>query len=402
MPSVIDDPPPTVLDRPPDPTPSAPPWGGAVVRWTIPGRQGEILLDPAQRGPLLVPMARNGASLAAALVEALDRAAEGGADPVEVRRGEAALVLERAPGWPDPFRLPSEVLAGRVAKRTRAVGFSGGALIEQARDALGEDGIALLRAYPRARMGCSAARRRGERAFFRVDEALRAGRRRVPALVGACGACYVAAGFGAALDAGGLAASAALLFALGAGAALVERISRARLENEHGRLRAEIARLVREEEDLEDRARALAARLGAEDPHELADRLAVLEAEEARAMTTEAELHVQRDLARRLAARLGEETPPELEDTARWRVPRTPETTSWPPEVAQVEERSGPQGALVGMARLLVRVERDLPLPWPVVLWEPWVGSSAEERARRLMVLAEFAPGRRVVAFVRA
>jgi hypothetical protein len=71
----------------------------------------------------------------------------------------------------------------------------------------------------------------------------------------------------------------------------------------------------------------------------------------------------------------------------------------WPYEVGAAHAGSELRAA-AALARIAERVARELPAPWPVVLFEPWAGDAPEVRARRLMALARVLPERAVVAIV--
>lgn len=376
--------------------------GAALVRWTLPGASGEVVLDPEGRGPVLVPVPAHGASLSAALVEALDRAAAGRTDG-DVRRGEAILWLALGSDWTRPGRAVSEILAGQsgdVPGRTQHGQNARSRLVADAIQKVGSNGLALVRQFPQRRRALAVYRRRLEYNFFRIDEQLKK-RRRGAIAFGAASVIGLGATFAAAqFDIAGVAATAGLLFALAALGVAVESIGRRRLEARRITVREWVARVVRREEQLDDVALDLARQLGADDPWTLAERFAEVDGHGDAAAGSE-ERAAARALGVRLARTLGLDPAP-LADDAPWDAPRPCDAVSWPPDVAALEEAADPLAAVVGMARLVLRVERELPAPWPIVLWEPWSGAGAEERARRLMALSEATAGRRVVAFVRS
>lgn len=374
----------------------------ALVRWTLPGASGEVVLDPAGRGPVLVPVPAHGASLAAALVEALDRAAAGRSDG-DVRRGEAILWLTLAPGWTRPGRAPSEILAGQsgdVPGRTQHGQNARSRLAADAIQKIGSTGLGLVRQFPQRRRALAVYRRRLEYNFFRIDEQLKK-RRRGAIAFGAASVVGLGSTFAAVpYDVAGVAATGGLLFALAALGVAVESIGRRRLEARRITVREWVARVVRREEQLDDVALDLARQLGSDDPWALAERFAELDGGGDGAAGAE-ERALRRALGERLARALALDPAP-LADDGPWDAPRPCDAVSWPPDVAALEDAADPLAPVVGMARLLQRVERELPAPWPIVLWEPWSGAGAEERARRLMALSDAAAGRRVVAFVRS
>lgn len=374
----------------------------ATVQWTVPGASGEIQLDPSHRGPLLVPVNAHGASLATALVEALDRAARFRRTRIVVSRGEAEIVLIRNAEWTSPHRSPSEILAGQAS--ADAPSWTAAAprnrIMEQARQAIGSEGLAALREYPRRRRGLAAYRRRLEQRFFQMDEQIKSRRRKGMAFAwsAALGFCLTIGGVF--LRHAGFAASGAMIFFLAAAGVMLEATGRGEIERRLAVVRSWVARVVRKEERLDDQALELTHRLGAEDPWQLAEQLALAEPEDRQEPIGDIEQREQKRIARQLAALTGDD-PEGLEDEGIWCAPRYCATVAWPPDVAEAEDLTGRPTALVGLARLLFRVERNLPAPWPLVLWEPWSGARSEIRARRLMALSRMAEGHPVLAFVR-
>jgi hypothetical protein len=79
----------------------------------------------------------------------------------------------------------------------------------------------------------------------------------------------------------------------------------------------------------------------------------------------------------------------------------------WPPELAGLSENEHdePEGQhdadrLAAAARLVERVQRDLPAPWPVVVWDPWPDLPPAEQAAWLLGLAGELSPRPLVAVV--
>lgn len=367
----------------------------ATLRWRVPGHAGDLALDADGVTPVLVPVPEHGASLAAAFVEALDRSARGRLARVEVRRGSADMYFERS-DWPMPSRAPSEILAGQLVD---APAGAGNRRLAEMQRAIGDEGLQRLREFPARRRALATQRRRLERQFFGFDEQLRERRRNGALFLGLSAAGFAGATAGAVADAAGLAATGALLFALSAAGALLQVIARTRLEARREAVRESLAHLVNHQESLEDTANALARTLGHDDPLVAAEHVAMADAEPA-STASRAEEAERRAIGRDLAALLGVPVSAVDRDEL-WAAPRACTSSSWPPDVARQEYAEGVPAAIVGMARLLQRVERDLPAPWPIVLWEPWSGALPDVRAKRLMAMARLAGGRPVIAFVR-
>nr|MCU0254819.1 hypothetical protein [Acidobacteriota bacterium] len=185
--------------------------------------------------------------------------------------------------------------------------------------------------------------------------------------------------------------------ALGAASAIALRHV-ARLAARRAGRAERLGRLALRHEDLERRAHAAAARLGVEDPWGLTSRL---EQAEARRRDIEEQLAPTFDTlawAEKIAAAIGivppgPFTPPSVQ------LGGPEEAAGWPYEVAAAEAGSELRAA-AALARVAERVARELPAPWPVVLFEPWAADPPESRARRLMALARVLPERAVIAIV--
>jgi len=381
-------------------------FGGAVLRWSLPSAKGELHLDPDGAEPLLIPAREHGASLAAALLEALDRSASSNRAVVEARRGQADLTLVRAADWPLPARVPSETLAGQTTPPIpgRPAAPARGGSLGEARAKLGDAGVNRLEAYPRRRRALGDERRKFERLAALVQDEIAQRRRAGTVFAAAGGAALVGAAVASAAGlGGGMAATSALLAALGAGGFGYETVAAATLAEDLAEMVARARRAELLSAAVEEDARRLARGAGGDDPLRLAERLTQMELhadDDRRAEEACAEAE-RRALGERLAERLDVPSAA-LADESLWSAPRSCDAVSWPPDVAVLDDSRGRPLPLVGMARLLQRVERELPRPWPIVLWEPWAGASSDRRAQRLMALSQLAVGRRVVALVRA
>lgn len=352
---------------------------------------------------MLVPSGRSGASVVTALVEALDQAVQIGRDAISVQRGEVSLTLLRPHDWPAPARAPSEALAGRP----------GGALdlsttpesrvwrmVARARAALGPATLAVVRAQPARRRELAEQRRAAERRYWILDANLRSRRGKGAGFLTIALTGLGSAVFFSLLGTAGFAASGALLFLLGAAGVAFETVASQRATARLGAARLSIAQLAQQHEDLDANLRKLTAWLPGEDPWALAEHLEALGDEPPRLAVTDQENNELRSIARRLADLLDVD-PVAVEQSSCWAWSSPGAADSWPLDVAIPGGRDESVAALVGMARLLHRVQRDLPPPWPVVLWDPWNQATPEDRARRLMALAAVAERRPVIAVAR-
>jgi hypothetical protein len=155
--------------------------------------------------------------------------------------------------------------------------------------------------------------------------------------------------------------------------------------------------LAARHDELERRARGAALRLGVEDPWGLAARI---DQAESRRHEIERQLAPGPETlawAERIASAI-EIAPPGPFD-AGVAIESPGQQGGWPYEVGAAHAGSELRAA-AALARIAERVERELPAPWPVVLYEPWAGDTPEARARRLMALARVLPERAVVAIV--
>lgn len=389
----------------PAPAIEAAPAGGppvpaarAFARFRHPGGDGEIALDPSAADPIVARVAGHGAVLAAALVEALDRCAEGAQGPVVTGRGDVAVVLEGCAGWPGPRGLPSEILAG--TSRGAAAGPAAPACpeLDALRAAAGDEGLAALRTFAAARHELAADRRRLERRFWALDEHLRARTRNGVLFLCAAAAGVALALLGAVADLGGLAASGGMVGALAAAGGAIEALGRWPLREKRVRLRRGLATIVHREEALADAATRAARAAGADDAGTLADRVELLERTFAQSATPGVGARFP-EIAFRLAAELA------LDPDAASRsvgAAGTGPPLSWPADLADAGSApSDDASALAGLARFADRVERNLPAPWPLVLWEPWPTAAPAARTRRLRALARALPGRPLVVLMR-
>lgn len=386
---------PSAADRPGDPGAPA-----ARLRWSAGGLVHEVPLHPAPGEPRLAGAGPAAKDLLVALLGALDRAAASGETRVRARHGEFEVFVDVPRAWPRPGAAPTAILAGpsRWMPLTPRAEAEAARVHARALDALGPEELEALRVYPRRRRAVAAWRRRLESTQWQLDEALRVGRR------------WSAVAAGGALAAVGAALAAArwrqpaLVFAAGAATLALaaawsagRRRSRALAARRAGRAER-LARLEARHDDLERRAHGAAARLGVEDPWGLTARI---DQAEARRREIEAQLVPGTGTlawAERIASAIGV-TPPGPFDPRSVAIEFPGEAGGWPFEVAAANAGSELRAA-AGLARIAERVARELPAPWPVVLYEPWAADAPEARARRLMALARVLPDRAVVAIV--
>ncbi len=374
--------------------PSAP----ARLRWSGVGGTRELPLDALQGGLRLIPVGAEGRDLLQALLGALDRAAAGEPPPVRHTSRAIEVTVEIPPDWPAPPKPPSEVLAGPSGwpAAPRPDELDGARLVARALATVGVEGLELLRAYPRRRRSIASWRRRLESAQWQLDLALR--ERGRAASLAAAGALAATAGVLAAAGlrqawlslAGG---AATLAFALASAAARRElRLLRERRARREERL----ARLDLRYEEIERRARTAARELGSNDPWALSSRLDRAEVRRFEAASRLDPGPETQRWASRLAELVGCDPPV---DPGSWELGAPADLSGWPLAVAALRAGSD-QRAVAALARVAERVDRDLPAPWPVVLFEPWPGDDAGARARRLMALVRAFPDRAVVALV--
>ncbi len=372
--------------------------------WRAPGFQGDFVLDLERSGPALVPVSRGGASVVSALLEALDEAVRPGKDVIEVRRGDVCLTVDRPADWPAPGRAPSETLAGRAGSRPVAPDAGEGAgqwrLVARARTALGVEGIDRMRELSRRRRALTDERRAAERRYWRLDAAVRARRGKAAAFLAVALAGLACAAFFSLVGAGEFTASSALLFVLGAVGVAFESVTGKREAQRRSLARAELSASMQSHDALDAEVRELTTPLGIENPWALAEHLEALTEEDRRGARPDPDDEGARGVARRLAELL-ELDPATLEQSPQWAAAPLDAADSWPADVAVGPGPGEAGAALVGMARLLHRVQCDLPPPWPVVLWDPWNNAAPEDRARRLMAFATLAEGRAVIAVAR-
>ena len=397
------------LDRSPlagreaDPGPSAPGPPGAPaarLRWTAGGLVYEVPLGPAPGEPRLVGAGPAAKDLLVALLGALDRAASSGETRVRARQGEVEVFVDVPAAWPRPGAVPTGILTGpsRWPPLPPPAEAEAARVHARALEMLGPEELEALRVYPRRRRAIAVWRRRLESAQWQLDEALRAGRRWSAAAAGGTFAAVGAALAAARWRQPALVfAAGAVTLALAAAWSAGHRRSRALAARRAGRAER-LARLAARHDEVERRAHGAAARLGVEDPWGLTARI---DQAETRRREIEAQLAPGTGTlawAERIATAIGI-TPPGPFDPRSVAIEIPGEAGGWPYEVAAARAGSELRAA-AGLARIAERVARELPAPWPVVLFEPWAADAPEARARRLMALARVLPDRAVVAIV--
>jgi hypothetical protein len=378
------------------------------LRWIATGRVEEVDMGPGQ-GPRLIPMrgAQQAAELASLILEALDRAAEG-ADRVHVSRHGWQLFLDRPAGWHAPHRPLSAIVGGSgehaPARRPGEAWDSArdrAKLRRRARE-MSEPDRRLLSRYREHRRTLAGLRRRVERSVLRQGDRLRLHRRVTRLWAVECAAGLVAAIAGAGIGPVWLLALGAAGFCVGAGGFAVERLAQPASHERQRELETRLARVTAREDQLETRAREVARKLGFDDPGEAA-------AEFARLAGSPRENERDRDAVvarmRSMAARLdldGDALIAGAEDPA-W----NGTGPGWPPEVAGLSEtgRSEPadqQAAdrLAAAARLVERIQRELPAPWPLVVWDPWPELTTDSQAAWLLCLSREVAPRPVLAVI--
>lgn len=394
------------------PGPSPESQAAARLRWIVDGEVNEISIDP-NLGPRLIPLRRRGAALASLLLEAFDQAGSSGASRVHLSREGVEAFVDIPEDWPRPERRVSWAIggdeAGPVRRRQLSVRREREQQINTAERVLGPSGAASLREYPRRRRALAAWRVRLESQALHYDDLLRSRKRGrwvclSGALAGLLGAAWsvLAAplwlfGVSAAL----FCVSSAMLAYLG----LMEPRLRARKDELDEKLQQKCQAAAELDEVVWD----LARRAGYPDPWEAS---AAFEAQALRKASRLPHLLDKRAVLERsriVAAEMGVDPqrirPEQVETSA-----QPPGTRGWPAEVSSMDEEAQEPGlaaqrerqtrAVVAMARLLERSERELPQPWPLVLWDPWVDQGAEQRAKLLVTLSRLAAPRAVLAVV--
>ncbi len=372
----------------------------ARLRWSAGGMVHELPLGPTAGEPLLVGAGPVAKDLLVALLGALDRAASSRETRVRIRQGEVEVFVDVPATWPRSGALPSAILTGPSGwpPLPPADEAAAGRLYARALETLGPQELEALRIYPRRRRAIAAWRRRLESAQWQLDEALRV-RNRWSLATAAATLLAVGAGLAAArwrqpalmLAAGTVTLALALTWAAG------RRRARGLAARRSVRA-ARLAHLAARHDELERRARAAASRLGAEDPWGLTARI---DQAGTRRRAIEAQLAPGPETlgwAERIAIAIGV-VPPGPFDPRSFAIENPDEAAGWPFEVAAARAGSDLRAA-ASLARIAERVERELPAPWPVVLFEPWPADTPEVRARRLMALASVLPERAIVAIV--
>jgi hypothetical protein len=379
------------------PAPGVPP---ARLRWSAGGLVHEVPLGPASAEPFLVGAGGAARDLLAALLGALDRAAASGETRIRVRHGEVEVFVDVPEAWPRPGTAPTGVLTGpsRWAPLLPAAESEAERLYASALDTLGPEELEALRVYPRRRRAIALWRRRLESTQWQLDEALRVGRRwTVAAGGGALAAVGAALGAARWHQPALVLAAGAVTLALASAWSAGHRRTRELAARRAGRAER-LARLAARHDELERRARGAAARLGVEDPWGLTARI-----DQAGTRRREIEARLAPGTAtlawaERIASAIGI-APPGPFSPRSVAIEPPDAAGGWPYEVGAAHAGSELRAA-AALARIAERVARELPAPWPVVLFEPWAGDAPEVRARRLMALARVLPERAVVAIV--
>ncbi len=382
------------------PRPGAPGPSAARLRWSSGGMVHELPLGPTAGEPLLVGAGPVAKDLLVALLGALDRAASSRETRVRLRQGAVEVFVDVPGAWPRAGAVPSAILTGpsRWPPLPPAGEADTGRLYARALEALGPQELEALRVYPRRRRAIAAWRRRLESAQWQLDEALRV-RNRWSVATAAATLLTVGAALAAARwrQPALVLAAGAVTLVLAAAWTAGRRRARALAARRAARA-GRLARLTARHDELERRAHEAAARLGAEDPWALTARI---DEAEMRRREIEAQLAPGPETlawAERIAIAIGV-VPPGPFDPRSFAIETPDEAAGWPFEVAAAHAGSDLRAA-AALARIAERVERELPAPWPVLLFEPWSADSPEVRARRLMALASVLPGRAVLAIV--
>ncbi len=376
------------------PSTSATPAVGRL-RWVFGGQVVEVRLSA---GPQLVPVAAEGGEkLVSTILAALDDGAEGQS---RVRRpaGEVEVFLDLGPDWPRPARSPSWAMGGgdllpdsqtllESRQRLREHLLRAGGLDQRTLQAMID--------YPIRRRALAARRLRFDRRLIQIDDRIQAARRAVH--IALAGAVVGAGGLvaGVVSSAPLLLAAGASLFCLGSGMVAARRLQFPAAEDRRRHLEQRLEVLIRQSDALDEQGQRLAGRLGCRDPWEAADRAREALASQRRLGGRERSARIT-ELAAEVARRLNRPAPPA--DAA---LPVPPRGAGWPAEVAGAENLGISDDLVLRTAALVERLERELPAPWPLVLWEPWPDLPAGDRARVLFALAETMPRRPVVALVR-
>ncbi|MDQ7005618.1 MAG: hypothetical protein Q9Q40_00115 [Acidobacteriota bacterium] len=364
------------------------------LRWVFAGEVVEVRLAP---GPQLVPVADGGERLVSTILAALD---DGAAGETRVRRpaGELEVFLDVGHDWPRPARSPSWAIGGgdllpdsealvEARRRLREHLLRAGGLDQQTLQAMID--------YPVRRRALAARRLRLDRRLIQLDDQIQAGRR--AARIALAGAMVGVAGLvaGVVTSAPLLLIAAASLFCLGSGVMAERRLQFPAAEARRLHFERRLEVLIEESDALDDQGRSLARRLGCRDPWEAADRALEALASRRRLGGRERSARIT-EVAAEMARRLLRPAPPP--DAP---LPAPARGAGWPAEVAGAEGRVIDDALVLRAAALIERLERELPAPWPLVLWEPWPDLPAGERARALFALAETMPERAVIALVR-
>lgn len=376
---------------------------GGRLRWVAAGEVGEISLGPAE-GPRLIGAPGLGAALVSVILEALDRAAGSGMSRVRAGRGEIDVFLDLGGDWPSPSGAPSWVLGGgdespkdedRLARSRRLR-----RLLDEAVGRLGPAALHLVREYPLRRRAFAGQRLRLEGQLLRIDDRVQRVRRSdLVALAGSV-AGILGAAFGAASHSAGLLAAGAALFCFCSGIVTMRRMQLPALLRRRSMLEARLGSLAVRADRLDDKVREITAAFGCEDPWEGASRVAEWDGFERVAIAEKTRIRAL-EQARALAREMG--LPEQDFDEVSRSLGPGVTGRGWPMDVASAADskrRPTLTELLWRTAQLLERIERKLPAPWPILLWEPWADRPPEERARLLMALARVVAPRATVAVV--
>lgn len=365
------------------------------LRWVTETGVQQLAVPLTGDGPAVIAAGQHGATLAAALLEALDLATERTQRRVQVGRDGLQLFLELPAElqWPDES--PTLILGGDEAGRS--IGFPARTLGRErftARIAtlIGADGVGVIRHYPHDCRALAAAHRRAEEELMRCDTHLDARRRASRWLSAVAAFGLVAAFFATPNEWHWLLVLSAGCFTGGVAGLAVERMGHGARRRQRDKIEGRLSHFGRKAAEVERVARQLARQAGYSDPWDLATRL------EQGPMAQGIGAHTGEVLAiaRQLASQLGIDTS-SLERPEAW---NTGELApgGWPAEVRTREGEFAEPRTLVAMARLIDRA-RALPGGWPLLVWQPWAVAPSPIRAAYLMALARHA-SRPVIALL--
>lgn len=376
----------------PDPSGSVPPIS---LRWVTDAGVQQFAVPLNTDGPAVISAGSYGATLAAALLEALDLASERTQRRIQVGRDGLQLFLELPAElqWPDES--PTLILGGDEAGRS--IGFPSRTLGRErftARVAslIGADGVSVVRHYPHDCRALAAAHRRAEEELMRCDVHLEA-RRRALQWMSAAAALGLGAAFLATwMEWRWLLVLGAGFFAGGVAGFAAERVGRGVRRKQRDKIEARLSHFGRKTSEVERVAREVASRAGYSDPWDLATRL------EQGPLARGLGAHTGEvlSIARRLAEHLGADATA-LERPEAWSQGELA-PGGWPAEVRTREGAHAESRTIVALARLIDRADA-LPAGWPLVVWQPWAVAPDASRAAHLMALAQ-CTSRPVIALI--